>query len=71
MRKLTLVEIEKRIGDIDPEPLIRGAVPPTDMARRDTLRESIEAERGEAYTDFQWSDAERNLLDFFGVLAEW
>jgi len=35
------------------------------------LRESYEKERGAPFTDAEWKEAEKNLLAFFGLLAEW
>ena len=73
MPELTLADIQEQMAGVETEPLVRGAVVGSDISRTRDLkvRRLIEAERGAAYTDFEWNEARRNLSEFFGILAEW
>jgi hypothetical protein len=64
---LTLEDIQKRIDEVDASQ----AIEPVALDLEGEARRSIEQERGSAYTDAEWSEARRNLTEFFGVLAEW
>lgn len=73
MPPLTLEDIQDRIASADPGMAIAGTLEAPDMrrAREQSARHSIEHARGAAYTDAEWSEAKQNLIEFFGILAEW
>lgn len=70
---LTAADLAARIEGLDAETLIAGAFTLSDVSLtpESRARLALEQANGAAYTDLEWTMAKRNLLDFFGILAEW
>lgn len=43
--------------------------PMSDAERK--FRESLEARKGSQFTDEEWREARRNLIEFFAIAADW